>query len=43
MNDGQRRRIATVPQRDWAGRTAEQLAPPVFGRRDRLPQSRPIH
>ena len=43
MNDGQRRRIATVPQRDWAGRTADQLAPPVFATRDRLPQSRPVH
>jgi cytosine/adenosine deaminase-related metal-dependent hydrolase len=43
MNDGQRRRLATVPQRDWAGRTAEQLAPPVFATRDRLPQSRPVH
>ncbi|TXL81589.1 amidohydrolase family protein [Vineibacter terrae] len=41
MNDGQRRRLATVPQRDWAGRTAQQLAPPVLAARDRLPQSRP--
>ena len=43
MNDGQRRRIATVPERDWAGRTHDQLAPPVYGTRDRLPQSRPVH
>jgi len=43
MNDGQRRRIATVPQRDWAGRTHDQLAPPVYGTRERLPQSRPVH
>jgi cytosine/adenosine deaminase-related metal-dependent hydrolase len=42
MVDGQRRRLATVPQRDWAGRTADQLAPPVYGKTDRLPQSRPV-
>lgn len=40
---GQAKRIATVPSRDWAGRTAEQLAPPVYGKRDRLPQTRPVH
>jgi cytosine/adenosine deaminase-related metal-dependent hydrolase len=40
---GQARRIATVPSRDWAGRTADQLAPPVYGKRDRLPQARPVH
>jgi 5-methylthioadenosine/S-adenosylhomocysteine deaminase len=38
----QRKRLKTVPQRDWAGRTAEQLAPPVYTTRDRLPQSRPV-
>ena len=32
----------TVPQRDWAGRTAEQLAPPVYATKERLPQSRPV-
>jgi cytosine/adenosine deaminase-related metal-dependent hydrolase len=42
MNDGQRRRLASVPQRDWAGRSAEQLAPPVYPKRERLPQSRPV-
>jgi cytosine/adenosine deaminase-related metal-dependent hydrolase len=42
MNEGQRRRLATAPQRDWAGRTADQLAPPVFETRDRLPQARPV-
>ena len=39
---GQRKRLKTVPQRDWAGRTADQLAPPVYTTRDRLPQSRPV-
>jgi len=38
----QRKRLKTVPQRDWAGRTAEQLAPPVYLRKDRLPQARPV-
>jgi 5-methylthioadenosine/S-adenosylhomocysteine deaminase len=38
----QRKRLKTVPQRDWAGRTADQLAPPVYGRKERLPQSRPV-
>ena len=42
MNDGQRRRLATVPERDWARRTAEELAPRVFSTRERLPQSRPM-
>ncbi len=40
---GQRKRIATVSQRDWAGRTADQLAPPVYAKRERLPQSRPVN
>jgi cytosine/adenosine deaminase-related metal-dependent hydrolase len=40
--EGQRKRLETVSQRDWAGRTADQLAPPVYGTRDRLPQSRPV-
>jgi 5-methylthioadenosine/S-adenosylhomocysteine deaminase len=40
--EGQRKRLKTVPQRDWAGRTADQLAPPVYGTKDRLPQSRPV-
>ncbi|MEA2813896.1 MAG: 5-methylthioadenosine/S-adenosylhomocysteine deaminase, partial [Rhodospirillaceae bacterium] len=40
--EGQRKRLATVSQRDWAGRTADQLAPPVYGTKDRLPQSRPV-
>ena len=41
--EGQRRRMASVPQRDWAHRTAEQMAPPVITTKDRLPQSRPVH
>ena len=40
--EGQRKRLKTVPQRDWAGRTADQLAPPVYGTKERLPQSRPV-
>ncbi|UYN97492.1 MAG: amidohydrolase family protein [Enhydrobacter sp.] len=40
--EGQRKRLKTVPQRDWAGRSAEQLAPPVYVKKDRLPQSRPV-
>ena len=40
--EGQRKRLETVSQRDWAGRTADQLAPPVYGTRERLPQSRPV-
>ena len=40
--EGQRKRLKTVPKRDWAGRTAEQLAPPVYGTKDRLPQARPV-
>ena len=40
--EGQRRRLKTVSQRDWAGRSADQLAPPVYGTRERLPQSRPV-
>ena len=40
--EGQRKRLATVPQRDWGGRTPEQLAPPVWTKKDRLPQSRPV-
>jgi cytosine/adenosine deaminase-related metal-dependent hydrolase len=40
--EAQRRRLETVSQRDWAGRTADQLAPPVYGTRERLPQSRPV-
>ena len=40
--EAQRKRLATVPQRDWAGRTADQLAPPVYGTKERLPQSRPV-
>ena len=39
---GQRKRLRTVNQRDWAGRTAEQLAPAVYGTRERLPQARPV-
>jgi len=39
---GQRKRIATVASRDWAGRTADQLAPPVLRRSERLPQQRPV-
>jgi 5-methylthioadenosine/S-adenosylhomocysteine deaminase len=41
--EGQHKRLQTVSQRDWAGRTADQLAPPVYTTRDRLPQSRPVH
>jgi len=40
--EGQRKRLATVNKRDWAGRTADQLAPPVYATRERLPQSRPV-
>ena len=40
--EGQRKRVATVASRDWAKRTAEQLAPPVYAKKDRLPQSRPV-
>jgi len=40
--EGQRRRLRTVSQRDWAGRTADQLAPPVYSRTGRLPQGRPV-
>jgi 5-methylthioadenosine/S-adenosylhomocysteine deaminase len=40
--EGQRKRLKTVSQRDWAGRTADQLAPPVYGKKERLPQSRPV-
>ena len=40
--EGQRKRLETVSQRDWAGRTADQLAPPVYGTKERLPQSRPV-
>ena len=40
--EGQRKRLKTVAQRDWAGRTADQLAPPVYGTKERLPQSRPV-
>ena len=40
--EGQRKRLKTVPQRDWAGRTADQLAPPVYRTKERLPQSRPV-
>jgi 5-methylthioadenosine/S-adenosylhomocysteine deaminase len=39
---GQKKRLSTVPKRDWAGRTADQLAPPVYVKRERLPQSRPV-
>lgn len=41
--EGQRRRLKTVSQRDWAGRDADQLSPPVYAKKDRLPQSRPVH
>jgi len=40
--EAQRKRLATVRERDWAGRTADQLAPPVYGTKERLPQSRPV-
>ncbi len=40
--EAKRKRLKTVPQRDWAHRTAEQLAPPVYGTKERLPQSRPV-
>ena len=39
---GQRKRLATVPQRDWAKRDAAALAPPVYGTKERLPQARPV-
>ena len=41
--EGQRRRLSTVSQRDWAGRDADGLSPPVYATKDRLPQSRPVH
>ncbi len=41
--EGQRKRLKTVAQRDWAGRDADALSPPVYGKKDRLPQSRPVH
>ena len=40
--EGQRKRLATVSQRDWAGRDADALSPPVYGKKDRLPQQRPV-
>lgn len=42
LREGQLRRISTAARRDWAGRGVEQLAPTVFTRRERLPQSRPV-
>jgi len=42
LREGQRRRIASAPQRDWGKRGVDQLAPPVYGSRDRLPQGRPV-
>ena len=41
--EGQRKRLKTVCQRDWAGRDADALSPPVYAKKDRLPQSRPVH
>jgi 5-methylthioadenosine/S-adenosylhomocysteine deaminase len=41
--EGQRKRLATVSQRDWAGRGADGLSPPVYGTKERLPQSRPVN
>jgi len=41
--EGQRKRLKTVSQRDWAGRDADGLSPPVYAKKDRLPQSRPVH
>jgi cytosine/adenosine deaminase-related metal-dependent hydrolase len=41
--EGQRKRLKTVSQRDWAGRDADALSPPVYAKKDRLPQSRPVH
>ena len=40
--EGQRRRLSTVSSRDWAGRDADGLSPPVYATKDRLPQSRPV-
>src|SRR5580693_3712291 len=40
--EGQRKRLKTVSQRDWAGRDADGLSPPVYGKKERLPQSRPV-
>jgi 5-methylthioadenosine/S-adenosylhomocysteine deaminase len=40
--EGQRKRLASVRERDWAGRDADGLSPPVYATRDRLPQSRPL-
>jgi 5-methylthioadenosine/S-adenosylhomocysteine deaminase len=40
--EGQRKRLKTVSQRDWAGRDADGLSPPVYAKKDRLPQSRPV-
>ncbi len=41
LREGQRRRVASAPQRDWAGRGVDQLAPPVVRTIPRLPQTRP--
>jgi hypothetical protein len=40
--EGQRKRLESVSQRDWAGRTVDELAPPVYTTHNRLPQSRPV-
>lgn len=40
--EGQRKRLRTVSQRDWAGRDADALSPPVYATKERLPQSRPV-
>src|SRR5260370_16664166 len=40
--EGQRKRLETVSQRDWAGRTVDELAPPVYTTHTRLPPSRPL-
>ena len=40
--EGQRKRLRTVRERDWAGRDADGLSPPVYATKARLPQSRPM-
>ena len=40
--EAQHKRLKTVPERDWAGRGADQLSPPVYATKERLPQSRPV-
>ena len=40
--EGQRKRLKTVSQRDWDGRSADQLARRSTSHASGLPQSRPV-